>query len=463
MGEAVTAALGSLALEGPALSVYSILKLALAVWLFSRALPLRQPSAPRVAGMLAAVGVAAVASVGLGFSVFPTLTDDFSFVTAVATFVGVLALAVAAQLVVWECSLWTAIFCCSMAYLLENLSSSVDMVLSTAFPYTVLPPPLLEGSLRYWAAAAAVYAVAYLLLIRRVEKGGLLSISDPVMVVTAALAIVVNMMLDLVIKDIATPTFGLPGHYVAVLRGIYLILCVYVMYSAYEIVYTRRLKLNMAAVERLRATEARQYEMSRENIEAINLKCHDLRHQIRELASGAAMVDGRVLDELGQQVDVYDSVVKSGNDALDTILTEKSLVCQKRGITLSVIADGALLDFMAPADLYSLFGNALDNAIEATGRLADPEQRLIRLALFRQGGFAVARVENYFDSNLRHDADGALATTKRNRERHGFGVKSIRHIARSYGGELTIDAADHWFDLRVLLPLPLSPARDSDV
>lgn len=454
MGEAVTAALGSLALEGPALSVYSILKLALAVWLFSRALPLRQPSAPRVAGMLAAVGVAAVASVGLGFSVFPTLTDDFSFVTAVATFVGVLALAVAAQLVVWECSLWTAIFCCSMAYLLENLSSSVDMVLSTAFPYTVLPPPLLEGSLRYWAAAAAVYAVAYLLLIRRVEKGGLLSISDPVMVVTAALAIVVNMMLDLVIKDIATPTFGLPGHYVAVLRGIYLILCVYVMYSAYEIVYTRRLKLNMAAVERLRATEARQYEMSRENIEAINLKCHDLRHQIRELASGAAMVDGRVLDELGQQVDVYDSVVKSGNDALDTILTEKSLVCQKRGITLSVIADGALLDFMAPADLYSLFGNALDNAIEAVGALDDPERRSVSLIVRRAGDMASVHVENFFDGNVRFGEDGLPLTSKADRFNHGLGTRSMRLIVESYEGSLSASAQGDVFHLNALIPLP---------
>lgn len=158
------------------------------------------------------------------------------------------------------------------------------------------------------------------------------------------------------------------------------------MYSVFEIVYNRRLQMNMAAIERLRATEARQYQMSRENIEAINIKCHDLKHQIRALASGDATVSSRVLDEISREVDVYDSVVKSSNDALDTILTEKSLYCEKHGITLSCIADGAALDFVEPTDLYSFFGNALDNAIEAVVRMADPERRSIGLVVRRCGG-----------------------------------------------------------------------------
>ncbi|WP_281775573.1 ATP-binding protein, partial [Bifidobacterium ruminantium] len=104
-------------------------------------------------------------------------------------------------------------------------------------------------------------------------------------------------------------------------------------------------------------------------------------------------------------------------------------------------------------DIASLFGNALDNAIEATSKLADPEQRLIKLALFEQNSFTVVRVENYYDSRLKKDAEGNLRTTKRDdQHRHGFGVKSIRHIAQQYGGEVTIRTNDHWFVLTVLLP-----------
>lgn len=103
--------------------------------------------------------------------------------------------------------------------------------------------------------------------------------------------------------------------------------------------------------------------------------------------------------------------------------------------------------------LTILFGNAIDNAIEATSKLADPEQRLIKLALFEQNSFTVVRIENYYDSRLKKDAEGNLRTTKRDdQHRHGFGVKSIRHIAQQYGGEVTIRTDDHWFVLTVLLP-----------
>ena len=104
-------------------------------------------------------------------------------------------------------------------------------------------------------------------------------------------------------------------------------------------------------------------------------------------------------------------------------------------------------------DIASLFGNALDNAIEATSKLPNADQRLIKLALYAQNQFTVVRIENYYDSRLKKDADGNLRTTKRDdRHRHGFGVKSIRHIAQQYGGEVTIRTEDHWFVLTVLIP-----------
>ncbi len=70
------------------------------------------------------------------------------------------------------------------------------------------------------------------------------------------------------------------------------------------------------------------------------------------------MVDPAALADVAREVDVYDAAVHTGNEALDTILTEKSLVCQREGITLTCVADGSALDFMAPADIYALFGNA---------------------------------------------------------------------------------------------------------
>lgn len=152
----------------------------------------------------------------------------------------------------------------------------------------------------------------------------------------------------------------------------------------------------------------------------------------------------------------YSAQQHTGNPMLDVILTTKMRACADRGITLTCVADGKLLDGMDAMDVASLFGNVLDNAIEATSRVQDPERRIVKLALFRQGEFVAVREENTYATPLRRDRAGALRTTKADAEHHGFGVKSIRHIARAYGGELTIESDGQWFDLRVLVPLPLA-------
>ena len=64
------------------------------------------------------------------------------------------------------------------------------------------------------------------------------------------------------------------------------------------------------------------------------------------------MVDREALNDIAREVNVSDSVVETGNEALDTILTEKSLACSQEGITLSCIADGAALGARLPSDIY---------------------------------------------------------------------------------------------------------------
>lgn len=443
--------------DGAVVAACSIAKLVLAVWLFSRTLPKREPTRLRTTLTLEGVTVLAGAAVTQGFSMYPTLTDNLSLFVGILTLVGELMIAVFMQRQVYDCPLWTSVFCCSMAYSLENLSSAVERSLGGIWPFASYPPALFEGAGRFWLVSLLVYAAAYQLFVRRVEKNGLLQIDEPVMVVVTALVIVVNMVLDVVVKDIAVPSLGVPGYDAKTLSTVYLLLCVYIMYSVFEIVYNRRLQLNMAAIERLRATEAKQYQMSRENIEAINIKCHDLKHQIRALESGGAAVDERVLSQISREVGVYDSVVKSGNDALDTILTEKSLACSQENITLSCIADGAALGFLAPSDIYSFFGNALDNAIEATRAIEDPERRNISLNVARRGAMVAVSVENFYATEPQFDGD-LPRSTKGDDANHGFGVRSMRMIAEGLGGSLACKVQGDVFHLDALLPVPAGAA-----
>ena len=255
---------------------------------------------------------------------------------------------------------------------------------------------------------------------------------------------------DLVIKSLTDQ--GLPLRYVVMLRLSHAIMCGLTYALAYELLVSRRLRAERAATERVLAERERQYERSRENIEAINVKCHDIRHQIRRLAQDGAAVDPAVLDDIAREVDVYDSAVRTGNDALDTILTEKGLACRTAGITLSCIADGKALEFMSAADTYALFGNALDNAIEAVMPLPEDE-RTISLVVRRVAGVISIHVENPCASVPTLRADGLPETTKGDRANHGFGVRSMQLTVERYGGTLTTLAEGGRFHVNAIVPL----------
>ena len=85
------------------------------------------------------------------------------------------------------------------------------------------------------------------------------------------------------------------------------------------------------------------------------------------------------LDEMEAEIRQYEAQNKTGNKVLDTVLTSKSLYCNKNGITFTCVADGTLLDFMDVMDICSIFGNALDNAIECEMKILDKEKRLIHV------------------------------------------------------------------------------------
>jgi len=107
---------------------------------------------------------------------------------------------------------------------------------------------------------------------------------------------------------------------------------------------------------------------------------------------------------------------------------------------------------METMDICSIFGNALDNAIESVIKLEDKEKRLIHVTVSQQKSFLMIRVENYFEGGLEY-AKGQLESTKKEKAFHGYGIKSIRYTVNKYDGAVDIDTKDNWFNLRILIPL----------
>lgn len=422
-----------------------LVQLIIPIYLLCRYLQRRPTTGVRLLVSMAVLLAIAIVPIATGLVTGLTTYEALAaFSLLLAVFVGLIAFS-------YDVSLWQALFCATAGYTLQNLASGgiilIEMLL-TQSPRPSLPGP--AENILTLVVYTAVYAMGYVLFVRNIRKNGLIVAENKLMLLMFIFVIIVIIGIDVAIKGVAI--VGMTFPYLLILRIGHASVCVFVLFSEYELLHAKRMSDEKTETERLLAERERQYRLSRENIEAINIKCHDIRHQIRHLSGLGSTIDSKALADIAREVRVYDSVVETGNEALDTILTEKSLACSGEGITLSVIADGAALGFMAPSDIYSLFGNALDNAIEAVRGVTDPERRTITLSVRRRGGMVALNMENHYAHPPRF-RDGMPLTTKGDEVNHGFGMRSMRGIVGRYGGTLHVGTDHSVFYLNALIPL----------
>lgn len=364
------------------------------------------------------------------------------------TFAITLTTTCVAVLLVWRVSPWQALFCCTAGYIAQNLISGTSNLIDTLV--CAAGRPELPWSSTLLMGCLLVYPLYLWLFVRLVRRHSLADISEP-QIILVALAVVATVIgLDVVVKSLGASTLGLEAYLMA--RLAHGVLCGFTLFSEQKILAARQLATEREVERRMAAERERQYQLSRKNIDAINVKCHDIKHQIRSLADGGRVADGRALEDLAAEIAIYDSTVKTENPALDVILTEKGLVCSGEKITLAVIADGRALECLEPQEIYSLFGNALDNAIEAVRGIGEPERRLVSLNVRRSGTMCVINVENSCDVAPAF-RDGLPVTTKADAGSHGFGTRSMRGIVERHGGVLSFGCEDGVFHVDALLPM----------
>lgn len=206
-----------------------------------------------------------------------------------------------------------------------------------------------------------------------------------------------------------------------------------------------RLAEEKRILEQLLKKDRLQYEQAKENMERINIRYHDIKQQ-RALA-----MDAEESAKLDSEIKSFKTLYYTGNKAVDITLAEKASVCVEEGIQFICSADGSCMDAIKPYHIYSLLGNAIDNAVESLRPVPDPDKKVIRLDIFRRKNMSVIRIGNYTDSMPKLE-NGMPVTTKADAENHGYGMKSMKNIAEEYGGMIYVDIEDHEFTLVVTVP-----------
>ena len=431
-----------------------------AISLFSQGRPKRSHYPARLAFCVVIFLAASFAIDRIGTAIVPNAPMDYGIAWGAVMLLCTIAIAIPLTLLCRDVSVWTAIFCVTAGVLLQGLAGGIyDLVRVTVLTSFIIS---LGGSEFIQAAGLAltcviIYPLAFALLLRPTARERQVEVdrSDAAIVTAHFIAIVAISVFDFMLN--ALPKTAANSGIALGLRVTYVVISTFILYVECTMLREKKLEAEVRGVRLIMDEQARQYEASKANIEAINIKCHDIRHQIRRLNNGGAAVDTGILDEISREVNVYDTAVTTGNTPLDVILSEKGLLCEQRGITLSSVADGEAVAFLDPSDVYALFGNLLDNAIEAVEREEDPECRSIFVVVRRAMGQASIHVENNCSAPVEL-ADGLPKTTKNDRLNHGFGTKSIRSIVERYGGTLVMKQEDGVFHADIIMQLPDAPS-----
>lgn len=206
---------------------------------------------------------------------------------------------------------------------------------------------------------------------------------------------------------------------------------------------------NNEILKQLIKEQAKQQQLNKETFDIINIKIHDLKNQIRVIQSLNPDEQSKYISELNELVDIYGSSAKTGNEILDVILNEKSLVCNSKKINFTYICDGEAVKLLADEDLTPLFGNLIDNAIEAT---QGEQNRFIKLTAMNRKGFLCIHIENFCSKEIQFKY-GLPLTTKENANEHGFGTKSISYIVEKYNGHYKFSLRDSIFSVNITIPI----------
>ncbi len=335
-----------------------------------------------------------------------------------------------------ETDIMETIYIVSIAYASEHIAYCMRLLIE----YTTSNQIDNKSPLVYVLAHGVVCVASYYLLAKPMTKDGHYRIDAITSIWTGVFVIFLVLVLSLI-------SFVKGFQYI---HAVYASMACFLLLSMQRGQVIARLEEEEFAFrEKLWNKKKMQYKISKDAMAVVNRNYHDIKHQI---AAVNAMTDEErrqeALQRMEENIGIYDSVVHTENELLDTVLTEKRLACGRKKITMSCICEGKSMLFMDGLDLYTLLGNALDNAIEAAEKVPEGE-RYISVLIQKKLGMTIVEIRNPI-AVAPTIKDGNLFTTKKDKDSHGYGVNSMKEIVKKYDGIFEYKANDKTFVVRMI-------------
>lgn len=194
-----------------------------------------------------------------------------------------------------------------------------------------------------------------------------------------------------------------------------------------------------------------QYEKLQERIEDARRTKHDLHHHLSVMQAHLVKKDyealASYLEQYCKQLPDHSPITFCENISANIVLSYYAQEAERLGIAYSAVASIPASCPIEANDLSVLFGNLLENAVDACVASKTTARSIVVRAVYKKGSLCIA-IDNTFDGKIMQDPDGTFSSTKHAGK--GLGTVSVRTIASKYHGTCRFDWKDQMFYASVI-------------
>lgn len=223
----------------------------------------------------------------------------------------------------------------------------------------------------------------------------------------------------------------------------------YLFYLLDTFAENKELKYKITLYEKQEKLNYEYYARQADNYKTALTVIHDIRKHVKVLGE---LDQKGTFQEVQSYADAFENMLSPlllkhycENAILNIIINDKADYCTKNAIEFDVNVCDADIDFMEPTDITTIFGNLLDNAVEACKKT---EKGRITLEINPFNGLVYVELSNSFSGELRLDARGFPLSDKG--EHHGIGLRNVEKSLKKYNGSMEFSIEDGMFVVKIL-------------
>lgn len=216
----------------------------------------------------------------------------------------------------------------------------------------------------------------------------------------------------------------------------------------------RNVEIQKSEIKMLKEKNKKDIEYYKE-IDNLNQQIRKIHHDLKNhilIADSIKSYDTgeEYLRSLDEYFEKYCNKANSGNNILDILLEKKYEECEEKGIRFRFNVDFSKGDFINLIDLGTIFGNIIDNAIEACERIGEGRQKTISLVVNTIENFIFIKISNPVD--IVKKEGGRLFSIKRKQQEEGLGLMCLQETLKKYNGSYSYEIVDHLFNVTIVIP-----------